>query len=199
MQKLFAISTLAMAVLGGAAQAQDWSGFYAGLFSNSASGTYRHYDSGVIDPSVTTQIAGNQFGGFAGYNLQSGNLVYGAELAHGAGDLLVGGSTTYFIENLTQIRGRVGYATGIALIHGSLGWARADQHWDDGIVTNSPVNVDGASYGVGVDVMASDRLILGLAWDRVKLVAQEGDIGGFPLVETRDDLDIVTLRVGMRF
>ena len=199
MKHLVALCGPVLFAVAGGVQAQDWSGVYAGLQAANASGTYRHYDSGVISPANTSPIDGDHLGGFVGFNLQSGNLVYGAELGYSNGDLLVGGSTIYFIEDMVDVRARVGYAAGKALFYGSVGWAMADQHWDDGVVTNSPVDVDGLSYGLGVDLMASDRVFVGLDYRHVKLVAGEGDIGGFPLVETNSDLDILTLRVGMRF
>lgn len=199
MRKRLAISMLALMTLGSIAQAQDWSGFYAGLNKVRLSGTYSHYDSGVISPGNTEDIDGDQVGGFLGYSMQSGNLVYGAEIAFGSGDVLVGGSTIYYFNNMLDIRGRVGYAVGKVLVYGTLGMTKADQHWEDGAVTNSPVRVDGLSWGLGADLAVTDRVFVGLAYQRVTLVAEEGEIGGFPLVETNDDLETVSLRIGMKF
>lgn len=183
----------------GAAQAQDWSGFYAGLSFGTVDGTYRHYDSGVISPANTDPIDGRLNGGFIGYNLQSGNFVYGGELAFGNGDLLVGGNPIYFVEDTLDVRARVGYAFDWMLVYGTIGRTMAAHHWDDGNVSNSPVRVDGTSLGLGVDFQATDRIIVGLAYQHVRLVAEEGEIGNFPLVEANDELDLVTFRVGFRF
>lgn len=194
-----AFCTAAAIAVAGAAQAQDWSGFYFGVTGVNASGTYRHYDSGVIDPAHTDPITGSQFGGFAGYNLQAGNLVYGVEIAKTSGELVVGGNPVYFVDDLFDIRGRFGYASGRALIFGTVGVTLGHHFWEDGQVTNSPVRTDGVSLGLGVDVAVTDRVFVGLAYQHVTLVAKEGEIGGFPIVESNDDLDLISLRVGMRF
>lgn len=193
------LCSLALSLVAGAAVAQDWSGFYAGLNKVNLSGTYTHYDSGVISPGNTSDIDGDQIGGLLGYNMQSGNLVYGAEIAFGSGDVLIGGSSIYYIDQVLDIRGKVGYAAGKVLVYGTLGMTKADQHWEDGVVTNSPVRVDGLSWGLGADLAVTDRVFVGLAYQRVTLVAEEGDIGGFPLVETNDDLETISLRIGMKF
>lgn len=199
MKSTFLPWALAMAFVPGVLQAQDWAGLYAGLSAAPVDGTYRHYDSGVISPPNTSPIDGELKGAFVGYNMQSGNLVYGGELAYSSGDLRLNGSTIYFIRDSLDVRGRVGYSLGRALVYGTVGWTTADQHWDDGAVTNSPVRVDGLSLGLGIDVQATDRVFFGLAYQRVTLVAEEGEIGGFPLVETNSDLEQVSLRVGFRF
>lgn len=199
MQKAFSAVLASSMVFGSAALAQDWSGFYGGLSYNSTSGTYYHYNSGVLSPINTLDIDGSSAGVLAGYNMQSGNMVYGIELAYAPKAVSLADSPIYYFDKTLDLRARVGYAAGKALVYGSLGMARADQHWEDGFVTNSPVKVDGVSYGLGVDYLVTDKVFLGLAYQRVTLVADEGEIGGLPIVETNDEIDTISLRVGMRF
>lgn len=172
---------------------------YGGVSFGSTNGQYRHYDSGVILDRVTNPIEGKLRGGFVGYNWQSGNLVYGGELALARGDLLTDDNPTYFTEDPVDIRGKVGYAVGKALIYGTAGWTVAQKHWTGGSVTNSPVRVDGLSFGLGVDFHATDRVFVGLSYQHVTLVAEEGEIGNFPIVEANMELNQVTFRVGTRF
>ncbi|PBB16553.1 outer membrane protein [Mesorhizobium sp. WSM4313] len=55
-----------------------WQGFYAGAFG---AGTLEHYKirEPNIGADVTHNVGSPTIGGFAGYNFQSGNIVYGVE------------------------------------------------------------------------------------------------------------------------
>jgi outer membrane immunogenic protein len=88
----------------------NWGGFYVGAVAGYAMGT-----STWEAPPVEVKPKGMMIGGTAGYNWQSGALVYGLE-----GDLswaMVEGSTTCGAGNceveqtwLSTLRGRIGYA-----------------------------------------------------------------------------------------
>ncbi len=155
--------------VGGQAQAQStakWTGFYAGVH-----GGYHWSESrqsatpggdwvGDPDwPAISAQVTRNlNLDGFnggvqAGYNLQSGNIVYGLEVdatwldasssyqtptfpGLAAGTWNAAGSAS--IDWLTTIRGRLGVTSGNALFYGTLGLAIADTKFSQRI---SYVNV----------------------------------------------------------
>jgi outer membrane immunogenic protein len=101
----------------------NWTGFYVGLNAGYAFGS-----SSWDNPPVTVKPTGYLIGGTAGYNWQSGALVYGLE-----GDLawaMVDGSTTCGagtceIEHrwLSTLRGRIGYAFDRFMVYGTAGGA----------------------------------------------------------------------------
>ena len=71
MTKHALILAASLAVIGTGAAAQDWSGGYAGL----------QVGGSDIDTSIGAPGDGRSVGVFAGYNFQSGGVVYGFEIA----------------------------------------------------------------------------------------------------------------------
>lgn len=128
----------------------DWSGFYVGASAGYASGTVDYtvqgYDNGVSLGNLMYQEGSFDSDGWlgglqAGYNIQTGNLVFGLE-----GDVNwtnVSGSTTRndstitsTLDTLSSIRGRVGVAFDNLLLFGTAGWAY-------GTGTIDVTNIDG--------------------------------------------------------
>lgn len=145
--------------------AQDWSGFYVGVHGGYGTGDWSgrtiyeptppcpagpgcgtfHGDSGSID--VDGAIGGIQ----AGFNLQSGNIVYGIEADISAADL--DGSRTFVTDQTNNVlwaidgdlkgfgslRGRLGFTSGPVLFYGTGGiaWARSSLSLS---VTQNPTN-----------------------------------------------------------
>ena len=104
--------------------------------------------------------AGTYFGGHAGadvdgdndfvgglqlgYNLQSGNLVYGAE-----------GDISFSDDTFGSIRGRAGFAAGQALFYGTVGIAIDDD--DEGLVAGGGVEYKVAgNASIGVEALHYD-------------------------------------------
>jgi outer membrane immunogenic protein len=89
----------------------NWTGFYIGLNAG-----YGFGSSTWDTPAVTTKPKGASFGGTAGYNWQTGALVFGVEADIAAsmvkGDVIcgVGGTCETKNEWLSTLRGRIGYA-----------------------------------------------------------------------------------------
>lgn len=121
----------ALVALSGPAFSADWSGFHAGVHTGYALGhTGFDYQGG----GAASHDTEGPFGGFqAGYDMQSGSLVYGAELE--ASVYSVDGSThcpnpSWSCQSSLgpggSARVRVGYATGNFLLYGTGGGALVD-------------------------------------------------------------------------
>lgn len=92
-----------------------------------------------IDETISD--TSGDFGGFLGFNQQSGNVVYGVEGAFSMfksdESVLLDGSEgldlTSETKNLGSIRARLGYATGNALVYvtGGAAFSSSTQTWDD--------------------------------------------------------------------
>ena len=147
--------TIALLFLSGAAEAQDWTGFYAGgsLSYDTIEINDLSYGDGPVD------MTGASLGLFAGYNFQSGNLVYGAELLvvdqsgdADDGDFLRPATA----DGSTQIRGRIGYVYGDVLPYLAIG------------ATSTRVKVDHEGLGnpadFADDTASGTSIALGLDW-----------------------------------
>lgn len=169
------------------APAVDWSGFYAGLSYGNSSGDLD------FDPAPAQALdSGNASSLFVGYLRQSNNLVYGGELAYTSlKDNFVTGFTCCEVDRSIDVKGRVGFAANRVLISGLLGYSMGS--YDEGDGNWDP---SGFSYGLGVDYMATQRLVLGLEYLARDLNGDNPDDSG---QEVNVDLDTVSLRVGFKF
>lgn len=143
----------------------DWSGGYAGV----AAVGY-DFDGTVGGVAFDDDAAGG--GAFLGTNFQNGNIVYGGELGLGTG-----GDVDYAVD----LRGRVGYAAGRALPYLTVGYAFVEADNGD--------DIEGPTYGLGVDYLVTDRVFVGAEYRRLDLEGGATDL----------DTDAFGLRVGFRF
>ena len=125
-------------------QAYDWSGAYAGVGL-----TYgrMNFDTNGAIP-MYPDASGAGLSGIAGYNWQSGNFVYGAEVAldlsnrSGTNDCGVPGETcTSRVRHQASVRGRFGMAMDRSLLFMTVGYAT-----DARSVTSTLAGNDGARY-----------------------------------------------------
>lgn len=193
--KLFVAAMFAGAVTTGAALAQsaDWTGVYVGATYGATSDNDDQFNGGVLVRGL--DYDGHGLGLFAGFNSQRGNLVYGAEL--GVAPYTTDDPANHIgaRERYIDIKGRLGYATGKALVYGVLGFSTAT-------TIESPGNVDigtsGMNYGLGVDYQVTDRFFMGVEMLQRNL---DGDYtsSGFPgwTFDTRSQS--LSLRGGFRF
>ncbi|WP_372840862.1 outer membrane protein [Phaeovulum sp.] len=164
-------------------QVHDWSGAYAGLKIGQSSGDWDW------DTSTTGSIdSGNAYGGFAGYNVQRGNLVYGVEVGLNQSNVEITTPVAFDAGNFMEIKGRVGYAMDRVMFYGALGYMSGDIN--DG---TDDVDLDGMTYGIGAEFMLTDNIFAGLEYQRAAL---SGTYGGADLDA---DVDTVALRVGFQF
>lgn len=172
------------------AQVIDWSGAYAGLMFGQSSGDYTatfsqsSLPTGSIDP-------GNRYGAFVGYNMQSGNLVYGAEIGLSKPNFGIPIAPTVTIDStITDVKGRLGYATARALLYGTVGYMNSG-FTDTRDSTHT--DLDGMTYGVGIDYMMTQAVFAGLEYQRADL---SGSQSGY---DVDANLDTIALRVGFKF
>lgn len=165
----------------------DWSGFYAGLSYGRSSGDLD------FDPSPAQALdSGNARALYFGYLWQNNNIAYGGELAiTSLKDNFVTGFTCCEVDRSVDLKGRVGFAANRALIYGVVGYSMGS--YDEGAGNWDP---SGMSYGIGVDVMATQRLMVGLEYLSRDL---NGDNPNGLGQEVNVDLDTMSLRVGLKF
>jgi outer membrane immunogenic protein len=196
--------TAAAALLAGAAQAGTleipvvevvppaapplsiWNGPYAGvLVSPGMSGEYEGSTFIPLDGPFA-------FGVFGGYNINpNGPLVFGGEVAYWPtlGDPF-GFQDGDELTNLIDLRARVGFAVGNALVYGAAGWSMGN--WYDDFFGDD-FSMSGLNYGGGVDMMISDRIFVGAEY---VIREMSGETGG----NTVDlNFDMIQIRAGFQF
>jgi outer membrane immunogenic protein len=133
----------------------NWGGFYLG-----AMGGYAQEDA------ATFAMSGGFVGGTAGYNWQTGALVFGLETDAAWADIgaTIGApglaSLDYTIRAMGTVRGRIGYAFDSVLIYGTGGYA-----WSDNRLSATLFGVSGSdsqfhsgwTVGAGVEVMFAPK------------------------------------------
>lgn len=168
----------------------SFAGPYAGLefgsIGSSGDLTVNAAGGPIFAPGVSF-TDGNASGVFAGYNFQSGNLVYGGELrAFTLNDLVFGG---FIGERVIDARGRVGIVNGPLMLYGALGWS-----WWSTTDTTVDGKLDGVNYGIGLEYNVTNRFLLGLDYTVRKVD------GNLTVNREYDgDLDTISLRAGIRF
>lgn len=183
---------LALVALGGAASAQDWSGAYVGVQSANSNYTNRYYNNGVFD-NTPVDGGGSMTGVFAGYNQQTGNLVFGGEIAFLSGDPAYDLAPGYVYTNMLDLKARAGYSLGRVLPYAVVGWSRTE--WTNGAFT--PVDADGFSYGIGAEVRVTDRVVVGLEYLQRNLVTDNFVEASTSNIES--DFSTVAFRIGYQF
>ena len=170
-----------------ASTSTDWSGSYCGLSYSSGGGTESSAYYGTYDYVDDTAI-----GGFCGNNWQRNNLVYGGELNVTAGSLVLDDGWGGELGTRTELRARVGYAMGDALVYGFLGYGTSEITWVGG---TPPFGYDvaGGTYGMGVDYMVTDSMFAGFEVSNLELTGTKG--GG----EHTHDINVISLRIGWKF
>ncbi len=132
-----------------AAAVYNWTGFYLGVVGGGA------WEDASTDP----KMSGGFVGGTAGYNWQSGNLVFGLEADAAWADVnasitAAGITTSSKTDALGTVRGRIGWAINNVLLYGTGGYA-----WIDNKITVSALGASvsdskfhsGWTVGAGVE------------------------------------------------
>ena len=208
MLKYISLATAALAIVGSAhagsmeapviapspvvaAQGPDWGGFYVGGFASFEAGsTFDYYINDVFDTDFTMSSS-DVYGGFAGYNIQRGNMVYGAEVAYSVGTTFLDSFPTYEFDSMLDVKARVGYAAGRALIFGAAGWSSAP--WDNGFDSN--FTMSGLNIGGGIDYLVTDRFFVGAEYLTRFLTGDAGnDINSY-----ESTVQTVSVRIGAKF
>ncbi|SLN53552.1 hypothetical protein PSM7751_02581 [Pseudooceanicola marinus] len=173
--------------------AEAWQGIYGGLKAEAFSGdrvgyNYVYQGQTVEMPYGLTETT--ELGAFLGYNFVYGNVVFGPEVAFTEGGPKEELTPVYRMHDALDLKLRVGYVTGRALLYGFAGYSQSA--WDDGWDVS---DVDGKIYGVGVDVLFDSGAFAGLEYARRDM---EGHyIYGDDYVTL--DTTSLSLRVGYKF
>lgn len=165
---LLATALLTLAAL--PAQAQDWSGAYAGASASTHSGTNTDYENGVLatptDYDMPYTRSGTMRSLHAGYRIQNDALVYGAEVSHSTGALRMPEPySRNHVSDYTTLMGKVGYAQSNILFSAGLGYFQ-------GTLKPACINVcgvadiSGAAMSLGIDVLVIDNVTIGVAITR---------------------------------
>jgi outer membrane immunogenic protein len=141
-----------------------WTGAYAGLHIGGASGKISR---GSEDMSPLDSVSGAIGGIHAGFNFQSGSVVFGIEAdadASGANkEVLTPGGTNLELANtfLGSVRGRIGFTSGAALFYGTGGLAYAMNKIEisrNGFRLAFDDKQTGYVLGLGIEYAFSDKL-----------------------------------------
>ncbi|MBF9032425.1 porin family protein [Rhodobacterales bacterium HKCCE3408] len=175
--------TTAPPVVAPIAQGTDWTGAYVGLQYDTIA------DSTFFNGAVDLNVDGQVYGIFAGYRYDFGQFVVGGEIDYMIGDGELGaGPAPIDFNRLLRVGIEGGFDAGRALIYGTVGYA------DIQIGVPPEISSGGYFYGVGVDLLATDQIIVG-----VELL--QHNFSDFDAPFAAGELDALTagINVGIRF
>ncbi|MCB1388287.1 MAG: porin family protein [Rhodobacteraceae bacterium] len=186
----------------------DWSGGYIGLRLGAPLGENTWAERSIGAESTPDRWSGTLWGLSAGYDRQSGSMVYGAALDYTGGEI-VGASTTSasfgcagacetHVENTLAIRGRVGRAFDRTLVYATAGFAtgNATARNPGGLPLGSD-RLNGWTAGLGVEHALSDRFSINLEYLFTDLGRLE--IPASCTVNCYSDVSFGTIRLGANF
>ena len=173
-----------------AADSTDWQGFYIGAHISATDAPVTVLLNGVFSNEVPSEAT--LYGGFAGYNVQRGNFVFGGEAAFNFGRLNAG---TGWTENYIDLKARAGFAAGNALIYGFAGYTMADLVESTGA---SPDLASGLNFGAGVDYQLRNGLFVGVDYT-LRNLSGDYDQNLFPGYSFEIPANSISHRVGKQF
>ena len=160
--------------------ATAWGGFYAGV-----SGGYG-FGSATVSPApgaqATNSTGGWNLGAQAGYNMDMGGFILGAEAdlqwSNVAYSEVVGGDTFKAgIDFYGTLRGRAGMAFGQVMpyVTGGIAAGRGTASLDNGVVTSQSATHMGWTAGVGLEAQATQNISIKAEYLYVDLGTQTYD------------------------
>ncbi|MDA3858631.1 MAG: porin family protein [Roseovarius sp.] len=208
------VLSVSIAVAPCLATAQDWSGLYGGVTAGYAALDAKHRFSNLA-PSGNSNPDGALLGGFAGYSIQSGQMVYGAEVdfegstASGRYTNLTGATSSGKAELNWQgsVRAVLGYAgnlgTSPALFYATGGYAYGDFDFSGGpsAAANNKYSdkLDGWTIGAGIDTRIANNLSLRTEYRYTDYGKSNGTLApGFPGVTMPVKVEEHAVRIGLR-
>ncbi|WP_171122923.1 MULTISPECIES: outer membrane protein [unclassified Ruegeria] len=142
---------------------------------------------------------GRSFGALFGYNMQRGDMIYGAEVRYSNLSHVVekGDPETREVMDFADLRGRVGYVNGDFMFYGALGWSwsRLRVHPSAQFDRESQTTLDGFNIGLGMEYNFNDRWFAGADYTYRDV---SGDFDDAPN-DSDFDLSTITARVAYRF
>lgn len=137
-----------------------WSGGYVGI---QGGGTWANADFSAGGATADDNFDGGIIGGFAGWNFQNGDMVYGIEgdlnYNWNSNDYAIGGGTAEVGTDVSgAVRGRVGYAMNNALIYAAGGWTAARGYVDPAGGPSDSKTFNGWTVGAGLDYAFTNNM-----------------------------------------
>jgi len=212
--KHFLLAGVAVTLSAAAATAQDWTGSYFGASIGYGKGTYTQGVSALGQLGVDVSVKDAMFGIRGGYNMQSGNTVYGfdAEISTGIDGITPQGTLgpdwscntgdcNVDVKSLLTVRGRYGVlADPKTLIYGAAGIAAGRV---SGGIFNSAQQGSSTAYGytvgLGIEHQTSDRSTVFGEVNYVDLGTLDFGTGIAPADRFDGRGDFVTIKIGMNF
>lgn len=177
-----------------AATTVDWGGFYGGLAVAAGTSTTDYFYDGVHS-NGPWDGEGTVYGGFAGYNVQTGNVVFGGELSYMMGDIYSVDDEGTF-SNILDAKARAGYAVGSVMVYGTVGYSSAS--FGEDYAAPATDLMTGFGFGVGADLMVTEKIFAGLEYySRTLDGALTYPVD--PLFSVEGNVTTITARVGMYF
>lgn len=170
----------------------SWSGMYVGVFGG--------YNWGTFDTNAVGDIGADGWSGgaFAGYNFQSGPMVYGVE-----GDIGYSGADGSFggidgkQTGFGSLRGRIGYAFDPVMIYGTGGLAVSGAKLEDAGGSDSNVHL-GWTVGAGAEALITDNVFGRLEYRYSDYGSKDYSLGG-GTVSSGFSAHTVNAGIGIKF
>lgn len=158
--------------------ATQWSGFYAGVNGGFGWGTASN--APALAASVDNNSNGWTLGGTAGYNVDMGGFVLGAEADLQWANIgysepaLLGSTFTAKTDLFGTLRARAGVPVGQVMPYGTVGvaYGRGSATIDNAVTTTETANHFGWTAGVGLEAQATSNLSLKAEYLYVDLGSQ---------------------------
>ena len=179
------------------ASVYNWTGFYLGLMGG-----------GAWQDTSSPRMQGGFVGGTAGYNWQTGNVVFGleadgawADVSASATDPLTGITIKSKTDALGTVRGRVGYAVNNVLFYGTGGYA-----WIDNKISLSALGVtlsdskfhSGWTVGAGVEAFIAPQWSIKGEY-LYRSLGSENYFGGLGVPLASGSLNFHTVQFGVNY
>ena len=183
----------------------NWTGLYVGAQIGYGWGN-ADAQSGPLagfDQTYSYDTDGWVGGGYAGYNWQYQNLVYGIETdieassISGAGIGSLGYGHDAEIGWLGSTRGRLGIAYDRTLFYATAGWAYGDVKIDKGFASYSDVR-SGWTAGVGAERAITDRMMVRLEYRYTDLGSSNFSSSAVGSID-KSEVDFHAVRAGLSF
>jgi Opacity protein and related surface antigens len=172
------------------APAKDWSGAYLG--------GYGAYDWGRFEGDRDGAFGGGVFGG---YNMQSGQIVYGveADVGYNGEEEEAGAGIEGEAGWNGSVRARLGYDLNPFLIYGTAGVALQDNELTETATGASDSKTAvGYTVGAGVEALVTDNITTRVEYRYTDFGSDTYDLGGTSVSSGYDDHS-VKVGIGVKF
>ncbi|MHC2279874.1 outer membrane immunogenic protein [Bradyrhizobium diazoefficiens] len=177
------------------ASVYNWTGFYLGIVGG-----------GAWQADSDPKMKGGFVGGTAGYNWQTGNVVFGLEADAAWADVsasatVLGITASSKTDALGTVRGRIGYAVNNVLFYGTGGYA-----WIDNKIsgTAGALTISDSKFHSGWTVGAGGEAFFAPQWSvkgeyLYRSLGSENYFGNIGVPQASGTLNFHTVQVGVNY